>query len=259
MAPLASGMNDKLVGWLSGVVMLKKAIIIGASSGIGKELTRLFASNGYEVGIAARRTGLLNELAAEIPAKSYIATIDLRNTDAAAQSIEGLIEEMGEVDIIVICAGTGYLNPMLDWPQEKETIDTNVSGFTAMAGVTMNYFTGRKAGHLVGISSIAGMRGSNICPAYNASKAFVSNYMEGLRKKCAKEKLNITVTDIQPGLVDTEMAKGEGLFWVASPQKAAKQIFKAILHKKRKAYITRRWTLVAWLFRILPEYFYNKI
>jgi short-subunit dehydrogenase len=238
---------------------MKKAIIIGASSGIGKELTKIFASRGYEVGIAARRTGLLNELAAEMPTKIRTATMDLRKADDARQSLEKMIEDMAGVDIIVICSGTGYLNPSLDWSQEKETIDTNVSGFTAIAGVAMNYFTGKKEGHLVGISSIAAIRGSNICPAYNASKAFISNYLEGLRKKCVKEKLNITVTDIQPGLVDTEMAKGEGLFWVAPPQKAAKQIFKVIQQKKKKAYITRRWTLIAWLFRILPEFIYDKI
>jgi short-subunit dehydrogenase len=238
---------------------MKKAIIIGASSGIGKELTKLFASHGYEVGIAARRIELLNNLASEIPAKTYTAAIDVNNTEIARQSLDRLIGEMENVETIVICAGTGYLNPSLDWFREKETIDTNVTGFTAMAGTAMKYFISRNSGHLVVISSIAGIRGSHICPAYNASKAFVSNYLEGLRKKAAKEKLSITITDIQPGLVDTAMAKGEGLFWVASPQKTAKQIFGAIQHKKRKAYVTRRWALVAWLLKIVPESIYNKI
>ncbi len=238
---------------------MKKAIIIGASSGIGKELVRIFAANGYEVGIAARRSQLLDELAREIPAVVRAAAIDISKTDSAIQSLEQLIQEMGDVETIVICSGVGYLNPELSWPQEKETIDTNVSGFTAMAGAAMHYFSQRKSGHLVGISSIAGIRGSNICPAYNASKAYVSNYLEGLQKKVAKEKLNLIVTNIMPGLVDTAMAKGEGLFWVAPPQKAAKQIFLAIRRKKRTAYVTRRWMLIAWIFKLLPEFVYNKI
>lgn len=166
---------------------------------------------------------------------------------------------MSEIEIIIICAGTGYLNASLNWPQEKETIDTNVSGFSAMAGAAMKYFMQRNSGHLVGISSIASIRGSHICPAYNASKAFVSNYLEGLRKKAVKEKLNISITDIQPGLVDTEMAKGDGLFWVASPQKAAQQMYRAIQSKKKKAYITKRWAIIAWILKITPDFIYNKI
>ncbi|HLA50420.1 MAG TPA: oxidoreductase, partial [Thermodesulfovibrionia bacterium] len=96
-------------------------------------------------------------------------------------------------------------------------------------------------------------------PAYNASKAFMSNYLEGLRQKTIKLKIPIVVTDIQPGFVNTAMAKGEGLFWVASPEKAAKQIFKAIESKKRHAYITKRWRIIAWLLTISPDWFYNKL
>jgi short-subunit dehydrogenase len=238
---------------------MKKVIIIGASSGIGKELTKIFASNEYEVGIAARRTDLLNELATKMPTNTYTATIDIGNPDTAIQSLEKLIRDMGDVEVIIISAGTGHLNPSLSWSQEKDTIDTNVSGFTAMAGVAIRYFMQKKSGHLVGISSIAGIRGSNVCPSYNASKAYVSNYLEGLRKKVAKEKLPITITDIQPGLVDTAMAKGDGLIWVASPQKAATQIYQAIQRKKRSAYITKRWTIVAWLYKIMPGFLYDKI
>jgi len=238
---------------------MKKAIVIGASSGIGKELAKIFAFHGYEVGIAARRTDLLNELAAEIPVKTYVATLDIKNTDIAIQSLEKLIKDMGDVDIIVINSGIGCLNPALSWPQEKDTIDTNVSGFAAMAGVAMRYFIQKGSGHLVGISSIASIRGSNACPAYNASKAFMSNYLEGLRKKSVKEKLSITITDIQPGFVDTAMAKGEGLFWVASPQNAAKQIYEAIRKKVKKAYITKRWAIIAWVAKIIPDFIYYKI
>jgi short-subunit dehydrogenase len=238
---------------------MKKAIIIGASSGIGKELTKIFASHGWEVGIAARRTDLLNELIAEIPTKIYTATIDIKNTDIAIQSLEKLIKDVGDIDIIVISSGVGHMNSLLDWSKEKETIETNVSGFTAMAGVAMHYFIQKRSGHLVGISSIASIRGDNAGPAYSASKAFMSNYLEGLRKKVAKEKIDITITDIQPGFVDTAMSKGDGLFWVATPQKAAKQIYQVIQQKKKKAYITKRWAIIAWLLKIMPDFIYDKI
>ena len=238
---------------------MKQTIIIGASSGIGKELTKIFASHGFEVGIAARRIDLLNKLGAEIPTKIYTATIDIKNTDIAIQSLEKLIKDVGDVDVIVISSGVGHMNSFLDWPKEKETLETNVSGFTAMAGVAMHYFIQKRSGHLVGISSIASIRGDNAGPAYSASKAFMSNYLEGLRKKVAKEKIDITITDIQPGFVDTAMSKGDGLFWVASPQKAAKQIYQVIQQKKKKAYITKRWVIIAWLLKIMPDFIYNKI
>src|SRR5512137_510314 len=114
---------------------------------------------------------------------------------------------MGEVHIIVLSAGTGHVNPSLNWPQERDTIDTNVTGFTAMANVAMRYFARKGSGHLVGISSVACIKGDCVAPAYNASKAFISNYLEGLNKKAARQRVAITVTDIRPGFVDTQMLK----------------------------------------------------
>jgi short-subunit dehydrogenase len=129
---------------------------------------------------------------------------------------------MDGVDLIIISAGTGFMNPELDWDKENKTIAINVTGFAAIANFAIHYFLKKGAGHLVNISSIAAMRGSGISPAYNASKAIESIYMDGLRNRIAKFGVPITITDIQPGFVDTAMARGEGLFWVASPKQAAK-------------------------------------
>ena len=87
----------------------------------------------------------------------------------------------------------------------------------------------------------------------------MSNYLEGLSRKVAKERLPIAITDIQPGFVDTAIVKTDKIFWMASPQKAAEQIYTAIARKKRIAYITRRWILIAWLLKILPGYLYRKL
>jgi len=238
---------------------MKKVIIIGATSGIGKELAKLYSLNKYEVGLVGRRTGLLEALASELQTKSYKLTLDVTKTESAIHSIEKLIQDMHGIDLIIISAGTGHLNDALDWNKEKETIDTNILGFSAIANTAIQYFIKKGSGHLVGISSIASIRGSNIAPAYNASKAFMSNYLEGLRIKISKKNIPITITDIQPGLVDTAMAKGDGLFWVAPPEKAARQIYKAIKKKKKKAYITKRWAIIALLLKIMPEFVYNKL
>lgn len=235
---------------------MKKAVIIGASSGIGRELAKVLSRDGYEVGLAARRVNLLEELARELPTRGFVRRIDASDPERAMDELKGLIEEMNGVDLVVLSAGTGFINPELGWNEEKETIDLNVTGFAALANVAFRYFAARGHGHLVAISSIAALRGSADGPAYNASKAFVSNYVQGLRHKAAKLRLPITVTDIQPGLVDTAMAKGEGLFWVQPPEKAAEQIFSAVRARKRHAYVTRRWRLVAWLIKVLPDFIY---
>ena len=238
--------------------MVKKAIIVGASSGIGKSLAQILAQNGYRVGLAARRLSLLFDLQKEIGNQTLVKQIDVSNTADATLRFSEFIQEMDGVDLIIISAGTGFMNPELDWDKENETIAVNVTGFAAIANVAIHYFSKNGAGHLVNISSIAAIRGSGIAPAYNASKAFEAIYMDGLRYKISKSGLPITITDIQPGFVDTAMAQGEGLFWVASPEQAAQQIYQTIRGKKKHAYITKRWRLIAWLLKFIPDCIYRR-
>ncbi len=238
---------------------MKRAIVIGASSGIGKELATVLSRNGYAVGLTGRRIDLLEELKSNLPNPGFTKQMDISDHSKAMDLLENLIVDMGGVDLIVISAGIGFINSDLNWGDEKKTIDVNVSGFTAMANVAFRYFVQSGRGHLVGISSIAALRGSREAPAYNASKAFISNYMEGLRFRALKAGLPIVITDIKPGFVDTAMAKGEGLFWVAPTQKAARQIQEAIQKKASHAYITKRWALIGCLLRVLPDFLYSKL
>lgn len=188
-----------------------------------------------------------------------ISVILISHVDDAAEKVEAMIQKMNGIDLIIINAGTGFLNPELEWLKEKKTLDVNIYGFALVAGVGFRHFAKQGYGHLVGISSIGALRGNAVAPAYNASKAFMSNYLEGLRKKAFQEKLPIIITDIKPGFVDTDMAKGEGKFWVASPQAAAEQITCAILKKKKHAYITKRWRFIGWLLKLIPEYLYRRM
>lgn len=238
---------------------MKKAVIIGASSGIGRELTLILSQEGYAVSATARRSALLEKLQLELSSSCMIRQMDVADTESARKALESIISELGGMDLIVICAGTGHLNPDLQWPKEQDTIEVNVTGFSALAGVAYRYFIQQGRGHLVGISSLAALRGGGDAPAYNASKAFASSYLQGLRHKAAKQGKTIHITDIRPGFVDTAMAKGDGLFWVQSPQKAATQIFNAIQKKRKVAYITKRWRLVAWILKVLPDAIYHRI
>ena len=235
---------------------VKRCIVIGATSGIGRAVALVLSRAGYEVGITGRRQALLDSLADELSTPCYVRCFDVR-ARGAQDALIALIEEMQSVDLIVVSAGVGLRNPSLNWTVEQDTLATNVMAFAAMCNVAWHHFVERGTGHLVGISSIAAIRGGPI-PAYNASKAFASTYLEGLRSRARKDNLSIHVTDIKPGFVHTDMAKGD-LFWVASADKAARQICAAIEAKQKHAYITRRWRLVAWLLNILPDWAYQKL
>jgi short-subunit dehydrogenase len=238
---------------------MKKAIIVGATSGIGKELARILADNGYSVGITGRRKDLLEKLKSENPDKFKINTFDISIPFENKIRLESLVNELGGLDLLIISSGTGNSNEKLDFVIEKETIDTNVSGVTEIADWTFNYFRNQGYGHLAVISSIAGLRGGRFAPAYSASKAFQINYFEGLRQKAKKLKLPITITDIRPGFVDTAMAKSDKKFWVSTPQKAARQIFSALKGKKKIAYITKRWILIAYIIKLAPKWVHERV
>ena len=238
---------------------MKKAIIIGATSGIGRALAKVLAKNGYVVGITGRRLQFLESLQQEIPSYTIISRFDVTNTDEAIKSVNDLIGKLGGLDLFVYNSGTGHLNPELDFKKDVDTINVNVTGFTALSSMIYNYFIKQGHGHLVGISSIAALGGNHIATSYNASKAYMSNYLQGLGKKSVKDNNGIKVTEILPGYVDTDMAKGEGKFWVASPEKAAEQIYDAIKGGRHKAYITKRWRLIGWAMKILPTWVYNKL
>ena len=238
---------------------MRKAIIIGASSGIGMQLAKELSLDGYSLGLAARRVELLSALKNSLGCQCFVHGMDITSVAEAVSTLNNMICEMDGVDLIVISAGTGHINHDLKWELEENTIQTNVVGFTAIADASLAYFMRRGEGHIAAVSSVAALRGGADSPAYYASKAFVSNSLEGLRCKVAKQNMNIAITDIRPGLVDTAMAKGEGLFWVMPLHTAARQIHKALRKRKTVAYITKRWGLIAALLRIMPKWLYSKL
>lgn len=241
-----------------GINYMKNAIIIGASSGIGKEVALQLSSKGYRLCLAARRKELLEKLLLSLHPESFIQEMDISNTEASIRQFNNITKKMGVVDLIIISAGTGYIDAQMPWENDKKTIEVNVNGFTSIANATYHLFEKQGHGHLAGISSIAAIRGGSTA-AYNASKAYISSYLVGLRSKAAKDNISITITDIRPGLVDTNMAQGEGLFWVAPPKKAAKQIISALETGKKLVYVTKRWRLIAMLLKILPDALYNRL
>ena len=230
----------------------KTIIIIGATSGIGRALFEKYASDGNCIGIVGRRTHLLNELRQEHPDMTFTATADITKQDEIARAIDVLHSELTDIDLAIVCSGTGDINASLDYALERPTIDTNVIGWTFVVDTLYNIFEQQGHGHLVAITSAGGLRGEPMAPAYSASKAYQINYMEALCKKAYKNGKRICVTDIRPGLVDTAMAKGDGLFWVMPVDKVANQIISAIRKKKTKIYVSKRWHFLAIINKHLP-------
>lgn len=235
----------------------RTAVIIGASSGIGEALAHQLNREGWRLGLLARRLDRLDALRQTLAQDTVVRRIDVTHDDAAA-ILDEVIEQLGGVDLVIVSAGTGH-NAALDWALDLDTVAVNVLGFMAMAQVAMRHFLGRGRGHLVGISSVAALRG-NRAASYAASKAFQSVYLDGLRDLARHRGHSIVVTEVQPGFVDTAMMKPERplpalvrRLFVASPAKAARQILRAVHKRKKHAYITRRYGVVAVLLKLLPR------
>ena len=231
----------------------KKAIIFGATSGIGKNLVERLVQDDYIVAVTGRRSEKLEELKNAYSNQVITKQNDIKQTNEVEKVFNELVDELGEVDLIIQSSGVGFVNTELDWNKENETVQTNVIGVVKLYNLAYNLFEKQQFGHLVGISSIASFRGSKDAPAYFASKAYQKSYLEGLyiKTKTIKSK-KVFVTDIRPGFVDTAMALGDGIFWMTSLDKATQQIYSAIKRKKRVAYISKRWRLIAWVLKVVP-------
>ena len=221
-------------------------------------MTELYVEKGHRVGITGRRKELLDEIQRQTPQLVEYERVDVTGTENI-ERLEALVSKLGGMDLLVISAGIGEPDKELKWEIDRQTVHTNVTGFVEIANWGFNYFSKQGYGQLAAISSIASKRGSSWAPAYNASKAFQSSYLEGLAIKAGKLNSNIRITCAEPGFVATKMAKTDRPFWVVPADKAARQIIHAIERKKRRVYISRRWALIGKLLRWLPYWIYKKI
>lgn len=234
---------------------MKKAIVFGATSGIGKKITELLVKDNYKVAVTGRRLGKLEALKKEYPNQIIVKQNDIQQIEEVEKVFNEIVELFGTVDLIIQSSGVGFVNSKLTWEKENETIQTNVVGVTKLYDLAYNLFRKQQFGHLVGISSIASLRGNRAAPAYFASKAYQKAYLESLyiKTKSIKSK-KVFITDIRPGFVDTAMALGDGIFWMVPLEKATKQIYSAIKKRRRVAYISKRWQLVAWVLKLVPSW-----
>lgn len=215
---------------------MARALITGASSGIGAALAKLLAAQGTEVVLCARREDALRGHVEAILAaggQARLEVLDVGSDPARTQARIRELDEELEFDLVVANAGVGgsRWGGKLQWEDCAQIVAVNVSGAVATLTGALPGMVARKRGHLVGVSSIAGYRGLPSSAAYCASKAFLSVFLESLRVDVGRE--GVTVTDVRPGFVETPMTDGmKVLPFLVDVEAAAKIIARAIRRKR---------------------------
>ena len=238
---------------------MKKIIIIGATSGIGKELASHYLAQGDIIGITGRRTDRLQEIRQENPSHVFVKEMDIK-TNECTGDLDELINDMGgDVDVIILCSGVGLQNPKLETSIEVDTGETNVIGFIRIMTHAFNYFRNNKRkGHLVGISSIAGTKALRQAPAYSSTKRFQSHYLSCLAQQANKEKLPLKITTIKPGFIRTALVKQEYPLMI-DVQTGGRLIFNAIEKQKRSSILPGRWRWIVLFWKLIPNRIWEKV
>ncbi len=230
---------------------MKRAIVVGASSGIGLEVARLLRQKGWTVGVAARRVERLAEF-------EVAAQIDVNDAEAGHRLVE-LAEMLGGMDLYFHASGIGHQNRELQEDIELQTVETNGLGFTRMVGAAYRYMAGHGGGHIAVISSIAGTKGLGPAPAYSATKALQNTYIQSLEQLANAQGLNIRFTDIRPGFVATDLLGDDPYPMLLDKTDVARDIVSSIEKRRHVRVIDWRWRIVTWLWRRIPRFVWRRL
>lgn len=239
-----------------------KAIIIGATSGIGRAITEQLAAKGWQLGIAGRRISVLQEMQSKN--LNIIATqeIDVTN-DNAVEGLNGLIGKMGgNVDMFLHSSGIGYQNVELDAERELATVMTNALGMTRMVIAMFNYYVQHpeQKGQIAVISSIAGTKGLGAAPAYSSTKRYTRHYLECLSQLMHIRGIkNITITDIRPGFVRTPLLKGDKYPVQLDVNDAVRDILKGVLAHKSVVTVDWKYRILVFFRSLVPRWIWVRM
>lgn len=237
---------------------MKKAIIIGATSGIGQEVAKLLIQQGWHVGIVGRREEALRTLQATAPEQIEIEKLDVTEPDAP-ERLHRLIDKLGDMDLFFLSSGVGNQNRDLKPEIELNTARTNVEGFIRMVTTAFDFFKERGGGHIAVISSIAGTKGLGVAPAYSATKRFQNTYIDALAQLARMQHLNICFTDIRPGFVATDLLKSGKYPMLMQANRVAQHIIRALKQKKRVAIIDGRYRVLVFFWRLIPRWLWERL
>ena len=232
---------------------MKRAVIVGATSGLGLEVARLLLERGWSIGVAGRRVEMLEQLRAVAPDRVRIRAIDVTQSDAPDR-LHALIDDLGGMDLYFHSSGIGRQNSDLDPSIELSTVRTNGEGFVRMVTAAYRYFRTQGCGHIAAITSVAGTRGMGAAAAYSATKRFQRTYLDALAQLAHREGLRLRITDIRPGFVRTALLNPEVRYpMLMEPAPVARRIVDAVERRRRVATIDRRYRALVLLWRLLPQ------
>ena len=233
---------------------MKRAVVIGASSGIGMEVAKRLLQDGWTLGVAARRVELLQTIGA-----AEVAEIDVTAEDATAR-LRDLVARLGGMDLFFYASGIGKQNRELREDIELATMQTNGLGFTRMIGEAYRYFAERGEGHIAAITSIAGTKGLGPAPSYSATKAMQNVYLQALEQQANARGLRIRFTDIRPGFVDTALLNGDFKYpMMLRPENVAREIVSAINSHQHIRVIDWRYRMLTAFWRRIPRFIWRRL
>jgi short-subunit dehydrogenase len=239
---------------------MKKAIVVGATSGIGREVALCMLKRGWLLGVAGRREDALEELRKSYPDNVIAYPIDVMKEDAT-ERLMYLIRQRGGMDLFFLASGTGRRNPSLDEEIEIRAAETNVTGFIRMLVAAYHYFESVGEGHIAVITSIAGTKGLGAAAAYSATKRFQNTYVDALAQLSRMKNISVMFTDIRPGFVDTALLNSEGHKYpmLMRADKVAGIIMRAIDKKKRIVIIDWRYRMLVFFWKFIPQWFWERM
>ena len=231
---------------------MRRAVVVGASSGIGREVALLLRERGWTVGVAARREELLSDF--ELTAQIDVTAVD------AGQRLLNLVERLGGMDLYFHASGVGHQNRELHEEIEMQTVDTNGMGFTRMVGTAYRYMAEHGGGHIAVISSIAGTKGLGPAPSYSATKALQNTYIQALEQLANARRLNIRFSDFRPGFVATDLLNdGHRYPLLLDKKRVARDMVRSIECGCHVRVIDWRWRAITCLWRCIPRCLWRRM
>lgn len=235
-----------------------KVVITGASSGLGREVAKLFIYEGHQVAVCARRTELLEELTL-LSERVTAHYLDINSPDSA-QTLRAILGQDGKTDLYFHSSGVGCHNVELDPEKEFNVLNTNCIGFARCIDAAFNYFKENGGGHIAAISSIAGIMGLGAAPSYSASKSFNNTYLQALAQLSTMTGANISITDIRPGFVKTALLDSSRNYpFLMDAEYAARKIYKAIIKRKRKCVVDWKYKIISALWKLIPDWLWVRL
>jgi short-subunit dehydrogenase len=243
----------------------RRALLVGASSGIGAALAHQLAEKGYQVALLGRRLEMLEAICAEINQKhgqgqAIAFAHDVEDTEQVPALFGQIVKQLGGLDTIIYNAGILLPVTVTEFDTEKDLQMTQINYLGALAWLNpaAAYFQTLKTGQIVGIGSVAGDRGRVGAPAYNASKAALHTYLEALRNRLTRR--GVHVLTVKPGFVATAMIKDSPrTLMVISPEAAAAGIYRAMQSHQQTVYVPFQWALLMQVIRHIPSFIFRRL